>query len=143
MKVLYFDDEPFISEALAENLRLSFRREVELISGINDLFDNINSNNFDIIILDIMTPIPESIFFSKKEIAEMEDGMNTGIVIAKKIWKLNASVPILFLSARSRPDAISKFKEEGKYCEYLHKPELAETVDITLNQLLNSKSTNL
>ena len=44
------------------------------------------------------------------------------------------------MSARSQPDAIAKFKEEGKKCEYLRKPELAETVDATLDQLLNPKS---
>ena len=140
MAVLYFDDEPFISRALAEHLRLIYKWNVTLVSEIKDLFDELNGNEYDIIILDIMTPVPDFHTFTKREIKEMEDGMSTGIVLAKRIWKNSPDIPILFLSARSQPEAISKFKEEGKKCVFLRKPELAETVDTTLDQLLNPKS---
>lgn len=142
MAVLYFDDEPFISRALAENLSLCYDWKVTLISEIDDLFQELANNQYDILILDIMVPIPETdknstVKFTKKDIEKMEGGMSTGIVLAKKIWEIHGPIPILFLSARSRPDAITRFKEEGKRCEYLRKPELAETVDATLDQLLN------
>lgn len=145
MAVLYFDDEPFISRALAENLSFCYDWKVTLISEIDDLFQELANNPYDILILDIMVPIPEknknsTISFTKKDIEEMEGGMSTGIVLAKKIWKSHESIPILFLSARSRPDAIANFQKEGKKCEYLRKPELAETVDAALDQLLNPKS---
>lgn len=138
MKILYFDDEPFISRALAEHLRLVYKREVTLVSEINELFDELKDNQYDIIILDIMTPVPDSHIFTKREIKEMEGGMSTGIVLAKKIWKQNGSIPILFLTARSQPDAITHFKDEGRKCDWLRKPELAKTINEKLLELLNS-----
>ena len=130
MKILYFDDEPFISRALAEHLRLVYKREVTLVSEINELFDELKDNQYDIIILDIMTPVPDSHIFTKREIKEMEGGMSTGIV--------NGSIPILFLTARSQPDAITHFKDEGRKCDWLRKPELAKTINEKLLELLNS-----
>lgn len=140
MKVLYFDDEPFISMALAEHLRLVYKRKVTLVSEINDLFDELISNQYDIIILDIMAPIPtfdnHFVRFTKNEIKEMEDGLGLGIVLAKKIWQRLNDIPILFLSARSKPDAVTKFIDEGRRCDYLRKPELAKIVNDALNRLL-------
>lgn len=141
-RILYFDDEPFISTALAQNLEL-FGWNVTLVSKAEDLFGKL-SEPFDVIILDIMAPIPdkriESIEFNKKEIQQMDKGRNTGIVFATKIWDINnqelVNMPILFLSARKQPESINTFQKEGRKCACLRKPELVKTIHKKLEELL-------
>lgn len=139
-KVLFFDDESFIANYLAKSLE-SFGWNVRLVSSAEELIEEL-SDLYDILILDIMAPVPESdissMFFSKTEIKDMENGMSTGIVLAKKIWEQNKNIPILFLSARSRPDAVTRFIDEGRRCYWLRKPELAKTINEKLLELLNS-----
>lgn len=139
-KVLFFDDEPFISNSLANSLEL-FGWNVSLVSSAEELFEEL-SDLYNILILDIMAPVPKSDFssmsFSKTEIKDMENGMSTGIVLAKKIWEQNKKIPILFLSARRRPEVINTFMMEGRRCDCLRKPELAATIHQKLLQLLNS-----
>lgn len=136
-KVLFFDDELFISRVLAESLQL-FGWDVTLVSEINELFKIIKSECYDIIILDIMAPIPEieneSIRFTKKEIDEMDNGINTGVVIAKKIWELKQEIPILFLSAR-RADTIVQLPKTRIF-DYIRKSEQARIISDKLLELL-------
>lgn len=145
-RVLFFDDEPFISKALANSLTL-FEWDVTFVDNINDLFKELKNNSFDILLLDIMAPIPEmensNVSFSEKEINEMDNGMNTGIVLARKIWEFNNNIPILFLTAiavEHQQESINHFTDEGKTCYCLRKPEPAIKVQDTLNQLLNLKN---
>ena len=139
-KVLFFDDEPFISKALANNLTF-FEWDVTFVHDINCLFEEFKNNSFDILILDIMAPIPETqneyISFSNAEIKEMESGMNTGIVLARKIWELKKNIPILFLSAKMRPNSIKQFIDSGKICDCLRKPEFAKTISDRLHELID------
>lgn len=140
--VLYFDDESSISSALAQNLEL-FNWNVTLVSKTDFLFEKLNNDFYDILILDIMAPVPKQknkyVVFEKKEMVEMEDGMNTGIVIAKKIWEMEKykDIPILFLSARQRPDSINTFIKKGKKCDCLRKPERSETINEIIEKLIN------
>ena len=133
-RILYFDDEPFIAESLSRVLEL-FGNDVTLVSNIGDLCTQLNKYEFDILILDVMAPIPETsneIFnFNQDDIDEMMDGMNTGVVLAKKIWLLPKykDIPILFLSARKSP-----FHDDPEYfnnhkCNYIRKPELGKTIN--------------
>lgn len=143
-KVLYFDDEPFITEALARSLEL-FGWNVRQVSKIDDLFKELKTRQFDIVILDIMASIPNQknkyVNFSMSEIDEMTPsrGTNVGIILAKKIWKeVNTDTPILFLSARRNP--IPEEPELRRInCAYLRKPQLAKTIDEKLRELLNLK----
>ncbi len=143
LKVLYFDDEPFICQSLALNLNL-FGWDVTLVYDINDLFYNLKTNQYNILLIDAMAPVPEThnenIIFSDTEIEEMGQGMNTGIVLAKKIWTIEDgkfnSLPILFLSARQRPEIINQFLLSKKKCDWLRKPQLAKTIDEKLKELL-------
>lgn len=141
-KVLFFDDEPFISEALADSLTF-LEWNVTFVNNINGLFEELKNNSFDILILDIMAPIPEIkneyVNFTNAEIKEMEGGMNTGIVLARKIWEFKKSIPILFLSARLRPDSIKQFIDCGKTCDCLRKPELAQNISSKLQELIDNK----
>ena len=99
-KVLFFDDEPFISGKLAKSLELD-DWDVTFVSEINDLFMELRSRQFGILILDIMAPIPEKenkhVNFTNNEIDKMDKGMNTGVILAEKIWReINNDLPIIF-----------------------------------------------
>lgn len=139
-RVLFFDDEPFITRPLVQTLEL-LEWDVTLVTEIDDLFKELKNPQFDIIITDIMVPIPNKenkyINFSQQEIDEMNMGLNTGVVLSKKIWKeFNESIPILFLSARRNP--IPEYPELNNHkCDYLRKPQLAKDVDERLRIMLN------
>lgn len=142
-KVLYFDNERFIPYSLAENLEL-FGWNVTLVSESDELFEQLRNHLFDILILDIMAPIPELkneyVIFSKSDLEEMDGGIHTGIVLAKKIWEMDSykNTPILFFSSMHFPDSIHQFMNEGKKCDYLCKPELSRIINERLDLLLNS-----
>ena len=138
--VLFFDDEPFITSAVARSLKL-FDCDVTIVTQIDDLFRELKTRQFDILIMDIMAPIPNKenkyINFTSKEIDDMKMGLNTGVVLAKKIWRdLIKNIPILFLSARRNP--IPEDSELRNHnCDYLGKPQLARTIDEKLRDMLN------
>ena len=144
-RILFFDDEPFISDILAQSLRL-FDWDVTLVSDIDVLFQNLHNSSrpYEIIVLDIMAPIPkavsEYVTFTKKEINDMDNGMNTGIVVAKKVWDIEnhkyQNIPILFLSARKDPRPENPILQTDK-CDYVSKPELAKAIDDRLKKMLN------
>ena len=140
-KVLYFDDEPFITQAQAMSLEL-LGWDVTQVSEIDKLFMELKHANFDIIILDIMAPLPnennKNIDFTPEEIEAMDEGLNVGAVLAKRIWDQDSTLPILFLSARQIPDyAKDEFNHNGYKWGYLRKPELAKIVNAELVKLLN------
>lgn len=145
-RVLFIDDEAFISGTLAQHLRI-LGWDVTFVSDINELFKEIRkSQKFDILIFDIMMPIPEMenkyVVFSQREIEEMDGGMNTGVVLAKKIWtEVKNDIPILFLSAK-RPESVSQLPTSFRF-DYIRKPVLAETLEIKLKVMLNHKSPRL
>lgn len=142
-KVLFFDDEPFISKILAKNLEF-FDYDVTFVSEIDHLFEELCNQNiqFDIVILDTMAPVPEKenkhVTFDKKEIEEMDGGLNTGVILAKRIWEKKTDLPILFLSAKElTPDSINKYNVNNSRWAYLRKPELAMTIKDKLDELLD------
>lgn len=145
-KILFFDDDSFITQILAQNLEV-IGWEVTLVSEINDLFSNLKKRRFDIIILDIMAPIPkannEYVNFTKDEIAEMDEAMNTGVVAAKKIWDIEnkkyKNIPILFLSAKKDPRPENPELQTDK-CDYLRQPELVSTINEKLEKLMNNNN---
>lgn len=143
-KVLYFDDEDYIPRALTRNLEL-LGWDVTLVSDIDELFEKLQSEHYSIIMLDIIAPVPhqinKSINFDKNEIVQMDSGMETGIVLARKIWNLEnyENVPILFISAGKQPETTIQFSKNNRVFSYIRKPELARTIDDRLNDLLNSK----
>jgi CheY-like chemotaxis protein len=141
VKILYFDDEPFIAQNLCHELRF-YGWNVVIVSAIDQLFQELANHRYDILILDIIAPVPDMKYhfvdFNSSEIEAMDGGMNTGIVLAEKIWedKKNKDFPVLFLSRRRRPDEIIQFILKGKKCEYLRKPQLAKDIHATLQRLI-------
>lgn len=141
-KLLYFDDEPFMNSALADSLRL-FGWDVTMVSEIDDFFKELRTSQFNILILDLMAPVPKKdnkyINFTAKEIDEMKNahGTNVGVILAKKIWyELGIRKPLIFLSAKRNP--IHEDTElEGINFNYLRKPQLAIAIDEKLREMLN------
>lgn len=140
-RVLYFDDEPFISSAIVKSLGL-LGWDVTFVSEIDELFKELNNNHYDALIMDIMAPTPSAnnlyVTFTRKEFEDMNNGLNTGVVLTKKILTMPKykGIPILFLSARKNP--LPENPELNNCnCDYLRKPQLSRTVDIKLKELLN------
>lgn len=139
--LLYFDDEPFFTSALAQSLEM-LGWNVTMVSEIGDLFKELKTRQFNILILDIMAPIPNMqnkyINFSAQEIDDMKAyrGTNVGVMLAKRVWQdFKSNLPILFLSARSNPIPEDPELNNNK-CDYLGKPQLAKAVDEKLKELL-------
>ena len=142
-RVLHFDDEPFLISALAKSLEF-WDWDVTFVSEIDELFYELKNNHYDVLIMDIMAPTPQlendHVTFSQEEIQRMSNGLNTGVILTEKIWRLEEyrDIPVLFLSARNRPDEITLFLQSGHKCEYLIKPQLAKTIDEKLRELLSN-----
>lgn len=138
-RVLYFDDESFISMALVKSLKF-YDWDITFVDEINKLFKELKDHKFDIIIMDIMAPVPEIqndfVCFTNAEINEMDEGMNTGVVLAKKIWRdIDSNLPILFLSAR-RLDTILLLPSNNRF-DYIRKPVLVDDLNLILKELLS------
>ena len=144
MNILYFDDDPCIAQNLCQTLSI-YDWNVVMVSAIDQLFRELTNHQYDILILDLMAPVPNMknrfVNFNSSEIEAMCGGMNTGIVLAEKIWEDNNNIdfPILFLSARRRPNEIVQFILEGRKCEYLRKPQLAKDIHATPQRLINKE----
>ena len=144
-RILFFDNEPFLVKSLTQHLKL-LGWDVKLVPNIDELFKELEQNNYDILILDIKAPIPiingKYVSFKPSEINSMNDGMKTGVVLAKKIWEDNKkynSIPILFHSAKTNPIPGDSVLESHK-CDYIRKPERVKNIDQKLNDLLVQKT---
>lgn len=143
-KVLFFDDEPSITNYLVMNLRDNYgwkgEKEITFVSTVEDLLNEINKNDvtFDLFVLDVMAPMPSEELkkqFSKDELDKMDSGRCLGFVMAEKIRRIDKykSVPVLYLSARinsSIPDL------EREYTFYLRKPVSAKEITQKMKELL-------
>lgn len=142
-KVLLFDDEQFTSNIFVSNLK-SRGWDVTHVSNIDDLFMELSTRKFDVLILDIMASTQstkKNVRFTLSEKKEMDSGSNTGVVLAKKIWNIEngkyKDLPILFLSVRPPIGSLSQFSRDGRICDYIRKPELVRIVNEKLDSLIN------
>jgi two-component system alkaline phosphatase synthesis response regulator PhoP len=101
-RILVVEDEEHIADGLAMNLESEGYEVVISADGINAL-DAYNRGTFDLIILDIMIPGKD------------------GLTVCREIRAAGGRVPILFLTARDRPnDRIDGFLSGGD--DYMTKP---------------------
>lgn len=142
-RVLYFDDDAFAADILAGELELYYCWEITVVSKIDDLFQELRdeNNTYNVLIMEIMAPTAccEEKLFTKNDIRSMEKGMNTGVVLAKKIWATEMSytnVPVLFYSAK----IMEILPNNGRNCYYLQKPTLTKVISDQLHQLLNQNN---
>lgn len=116
-KILLVEDEPFLSRVLKESLEqrnylVSYAPDGEKAYG---LFKN---NTFSLCIVDVMLPLMD------------------GFSLVERLRKLNPTVPILFLTAKtSTEDLIKGYKSGGN--DYLRKPFSLDELFLRIEELLN------
>ena len=139
-KILFFDDEPFVTNYLVKSLQEIYGWTITYVSTIDDLLKEVkhNSEIFSLIVLDIMAPMPSGELkkqFTQQELDEMCDGMSLGLVMAKKIRQIEhyTKVPVLYLSARTSPYVPDS--EKG-YTAYIRKPVSPGEISKEMNNLL-------
>jgi DNA-binding response OmpR family regulator len=114
--VLYVEDELFLGKIVKESLE-SRGFTVAMEDDGDRVVDLFKRTNPDICVLDVMLPNKD------------------GFTIAKEIRKINASIPILFLTAKTQTEDVLKgFAEGGN--DYLRKPFSMEELIVRINNLL-------
>jgi DNA-binding response OmpR family regulator len=114
--VLYVEDELFLGKIVKESLE-SRGFIVAMEDDGDRVLDLFKRTDPDICVLDVMLPNKD------------------GFTIAKEIRKINASVPILFLTAKTQTEDVLKgFSEGGN--DYLRKPFSMEELIVRINNLL-------
>lgn len=143
-KILFFDDDKFITEYLIRNLKENWEwnteqdREITLITNTDEMLKEIYSDRkYDLFILDIMAPLPAegNEHITNKDIEAM-DRLNTGIVIARKIREQERykNVPIIYLSAKHITNI-----ESIKGDSYFRKPVSARELSEAMERLLKKQ----
>ena len=106
-RILFVEDEADLSLIVADTLRSQGYEVVTAIDGIDGLY-KYKTGDFDIVVADVMMPRMD------------------GFSMAREILKLSATVPLLFLTAKSTVDDVEEGFEIGAN-DYLKKPfELRE-----------------
>ncbi len=96
-RIAYVEDEPDIRELAELALKAVGGFEVDVYASGADALERLSASPPDIVLLDVMMP-------------EMD-----GIELFKRLADLGAtaSVPVIFMTAKSRPDEIRRLKELG------------------------------
>jgi len=116
IKVLYVEDEPFLARIVSDGLKSS-GYVVKTVADGNQVAEAYNSFEPNLCILDIMLPSKD------------------GYTIAKELRKLEPTLPIIFLSAKSlTEDVIAGFKAGGD--DYLKKPFSIDELLVRIAALL-------
>lgn len=119
VKILYVEDELFLGKIVKETLE-SKGFEVFMEDDGSNVLDMFNTTKPDICVLDIMLP------------------NKNGIELAKDIRKINHSVPIIFLTAKTQTeDVVNGFTAGGN--DYIRKPFSMEELIIRMENLLHVK----
>lgn len=117
LKVLYVEDEPFLSRIVSDGLKKS-GYSVQAIADGQLVMDAYHSLKPDICILDIMLPSKD------------------GYMLAKELREIQPNLPIIFLSAKVlTEDVIQGFKSGGN--DYLKKPFSMEELLVRMEALLH------
>lgn len=115
-KVLYVEDEPFLSRIVSDGLKSS-GYTVQVVGDGNLVMDAYVALKPDICILDIMLPSKD------------------GYVLAQELRAAQPDLPIIFLSAKVlTEDVVKGFKAGGN--DYLKKPFSMEELLVRLEALL-------
>jgi len=115
-KVLYVEDEPFLSHIVSDGLKSSGYK-VQVVADGNLATDAYYALKPDICILDIMLPSKD------------------GYTIAKELKDIQQNLPIIFLSAKVlTEDVVKGFKSGGN--DYLKKPFSMDELLVRMEGLL-------
>ncbi len=116
-KILYVEDEPFLAKIVKESLET---RGYEICHTMDGTFAAREFQNFkpDLCILDVMLPGKD------------------GFTIAQEIRRIDADIPIIFLTAKDQQeDLLTGFKVGGN--DYLKKPFSMEELIVRVENLIN------
>ncbi|WP_306354024.1 response regulator transcription factor [Flavobacterium sp. '19STA2R22 D10 B1'] len=117
IKVILAEDEPALALIIKESLETR-NFDVLLCENGKDALSEYNKQKPDILVLDVMMPILD------------------GFTVAKEVRKLDKSIPIIFLTAKSQTqDVVDGFNFGGN--DYLKKPFSMEELIIRIHSLLN------
>lgn len=116
LKVLYVEDEPFLSHIVSNGLESS-GYSVKVVADGNLVMENYHALKPDICILDIMLPSKD------------------GYSLAKELREIQPDLPIIFLSAKVlTADIVKGFKAGGN--DYLKKPFSMEELLVRMEALV-------
>lgn len=116
VKILLVEDDTSLGFIVSDSLKSS-GYDVTLCTDGSEGFKSFNENDFHMCIFDVMMP--------KKD----------GFTLAKDVRKMNATIPILFLTAKSNDqDKVEGFKSGGD--DYLTKPFNVEELQLRVAALL-------
>lgn len=115
-RLLLAEDDPNLGSVLKDSFELE-DNYVELYNDGDKAWKAFNKNDFDICILDVMMPIKD------------------GFTLAKEIRKVDKSIPIIFLTAKSLPeDKIEGLKIGAD--DYITKPFSFEELNLRVNAIM-------
>jgi len=116
-KVLYIEDEPYLGKIVSETLQQQ-GFDILLIADGAHVLSAFNNFQPDLCVLDIMLPNVD------------------GYTLCKEIKAKNASMPIIFLTARSETSDLVKGFESGG-TDYIKKPFSMEELIVRIHNQLN------
>src|SRR5436190_7529478 len=115
-KILYVEDEPFLGRIVKESLE-SREFEVNMTTDGNQAIVLFGKIKPDICVLDVMLP------------------QKDGYAIAKEIRKVDPTIPIIFVTAKTQTEDLLKGFESGGN-DYLRKPFSMEELIVRVNNLI-------
>jgi DNA-binding response OmpR family regulator len=116
IKILYVEDEPFLGRIVKESLE-SRNYQVHMATDGSVAVSLFEETQPDICVLDIMLP--------------QQDGYS----IAREIRKVNPTVPIIFVTAKTQTEDLIKGFESGGN-DYIRKPFSMEELIVRITNLL-------
>lgn len=127
IKILVVEDDPNLGTLLTEYLNAKGHEAILRVNG-KEGFDTFFKDTFDFLILDVMMPVKD------------------GFTLAREVRKVNSSIPILFLTAKSmKEDTLEGFNAGGD--DYMTKPfsmdELLARMNAILRRIQGDKTEEL
>lgn len=127
IKILVVEDDPNLGTLLTEYLNAKGHEAILRVNG-KEGFDTFFKDTFDFLILDVMMPVKD------------------GFTLAREVRKVNSTIPILFLTAKSmKEDTLEGFNAGGD--DYMTKPfsmdELLARMNAILRRIQGDKTEEL
>lgn len=152
-RIIWLDDEAFIIKAQRMHLHNKYGYNIDFFTDVNEFINSFFTNNYDFIILDVMMLVEDFnknryITFTKGDYNDMDDGMNTGCVIARKICQCDIKdkifernfeeIPILFYSGRNERRIDNYVSVYCRNYLILRKPQLTIGLHEAISKLYKS-----
>lgn len=116
IKILVVEDDPNLGTLLTEYLNAKGHEAILRVNG-KEGFDTFFKDSFDFLILDVMMPVKD------------------GFTLAREVRKVNSTIPILFLTAKSmKEDTLEGFNAGGD--DYMTKPFSMDELLARMNAIL-------